>query len=46
VYLTEYSDLVTGTEKKHFIFVLESNISPRNIQEHVENPSYTSINFE
>jgi len=50
VYLTEYPDTETKTWRrkkyKHFIFVLERDISPRNIQKHVENPSYTRINFE
>lgn len=33
-------------KNNHFIFVLESDISPRYIQKRVENPSYTRINFE
>ena len=47
LYLTKYSDLETRIwrrKNEHFIFVLQSGISARNIQEHDENPSY--INFE
>jgi hypothetical protein len=47
LYLTEYSDLETriwSSKNKYFIFVLHSSISPRNVQERVENPIY--FNFE
>jgi hypothetical protein len=46
VYLTKYSDLETRIWRRKNSPPLpqKSNVSPRNIQKHVENPSYN--NFE